>query len=484
MVPTKSHPGLFARVRFVFVALVVLFTALSGILAKMISENASADSGTVIIESNKTYGTLSTELTGRDIVVKSGATLTLSGKQRFNSLHIESGATVTHPALELTDIDLQTNELNTTGSEKVLDLEITNDLLVAGRIDVSGKGYPAYPAENITHDCMAKNTCGAGYGPGAGSNVDTHDEATRAAGAGHGGTGANGNINGTVSTKVLGGRAYDFAIRPTLHGSSGGSASRHRHDNHSDGGRGGGVVLIKASALQISGGGSIAANGLSQTGSANGDIWGGGGSGGTINILVDDPNPISSYISSATVSEYTELFNYGVANSEGTVIGATKSSQVTEERRGSGAVNHFYILGGDAVLKAQGGASQYGGLGAGGRIYVGKNDDASLNSSSIGVIKTTYSDSAMTKVESTFEKDQKVYVKILIYQPIDYSGKIVFTDDISNVQNGSVKTAEASLKDRNYDPYSGITSEARLTFEFPSGLKKGYEEITYEYVAN
>ena len=56
----------------------------------------------------------------------------------------------------------------------------------------------------------------------------------------------------------------------------------------------------------------------------------------------------------------------------------------------------------------------------------------------IKIIRLTYSDNGRANAESTFEKGEKVYVSIKIYEPGSGS-KIKITDRIFNFKSGSVK---------------------------------------------
>ena len=182
-------------------------------------------SDTLIETNNLTYE-------GQDMVV-SGCTVTINGAHAFNSLTVTNSGVVTHSPCVYDSVT------------KWVDLTIATDVFVAtgSAIDVSGKGY------------------GSDTGPGKGGGGNY------AGGGGYGGTGGR-SYNGS------GGGAYGAVLDPLDPGSGGGTG----YDGNAGGAGGGAVRLVVGGQLQLDG--SLLANGN------NDGTYGGGGSGGSINLHV------------------------------------------------------------------------------------------------------------------------------------------------------------------------------------------------------
>ena len=132
-------------------------------------------------------------------------------------------------------------------------LSCSDSLFVLGKLSVSDRG------------------CTQGQGEGAGSSISNGPSG----GGGHSGAGGNGIIGALVAA---GGQAFEFVHSgvPEYRGSGGGGTAT--------GGSGGGVIHILANGLvQLSGHGSIEANGQDGSDSSPGG-GGGGGSGGSVAI--------------------------------------------------------------------------------------------------------------------------------------------------------------------------------------------------------
>jgi hypothetical protein len=177
-----------------------------------------------------------------------GTTLTAFGRHRVASLTLERDslnrpALLTHPA----------NATSGSGNDIIVGLDLTvsgnvvvqgaDGTLVASRIDVAGRGFPA------------------ASGPGAGSNSAI--STLGAAGGGHGGFGAKGG-------KIVGGMPYGSILAPRDFGSGGGSHFVN------PGGTGGGAIKLHVLGTLTLGGSIIAdgAPGILRAGSgAGGSIW-------------------------------------------------------------------------------------------------------------------------------------------------------------------------------------------------------------------
>jgi hypothetical protein len=88
-------------------------------------------SADVILSSNVTISESDTTYDGRDILIV-GAAVAINGPHNFNSLHLISGAVLTHTA-------------NTSTATHKLDVTVAEQVIVdaTSKIDVSGKGYLA-----------------------------------------------------------------------------------------------------------------------------------------------------------------------------------------------------------------------------------------------------------------------------------------------------------------------------------------------------
>ncbi|MDP3012669.1 MAG: hypothetical protein Q8M92_00410 [Candidatus Subteraquimicrobiales bacterium] len=92
----------------------------------------------------------------------------------------------------------------------------------------------------------------------------------------------------------------------------------------------------------------------------------------------------------------------------------------------------------------------------------------------IKIIKLTYSDSARRNAESTFEKGEKVYVSIKIYEPGSGS-KIKITDRIFNFKSGSLKNFKFSSVSIPTPTVDGNQFSASIE------TKNGNNYFDYEY---
>lgn len=95
----------------------------------------------------------------------------------------------------------------------------------------------------------------------------------------------------------------------------------------------------------------------------------------------------------------------------------------------------------------------------------------------IKTIRLTYSDSARRNAESTFEKGEKVYVSVKIYEPGSQS-KIKITDRIFNFKSGSIGNFKFNGAD-----IDGATSidEGENQLSASIELKNGANYFDYEY---
>lgn len=161
--------------------------------------------------------------------------------REFTSLTVKNNAVLTHKAVTVGDMtqditggnESLADETTGTARWKKVDVETTGDIIfdTGGRIDVTGKGYPAATSrfENIQPDYSD----GRGYGPSGGESMDIHDQndpRSRGAGGGNGGVGTDGyggeHDNNTVFRR--GGAVNTFSPPSSFDfGSGGGFAHAH-----------------------------------------------------------------------------------------------------------------------------------------------------------------------------------------------------------------------------------------------------------------
>lgn len=244
--------------------------------------------------------------------------VTLNGdtKRHLNSLTIQNSGVLTHDALTWggqassggywnsdtdtnDDFNWKTGALTTHGKLKKVDLVLAGDLDVTtgGKIDVSGKGYT--DIDNTTYcggvNQLSRNHCDVKAGPGHGG-IETDNGG---GGGGHGGVGGN---HGGPGSAGVGGGFYEYlpsniyavsndvslnvkVQNPILPGSAGGYGEGGTGYYLSMGGAGGGVVIISAANINLSGQTSVInANGFNGNSNNAGSSKGGGGAGGTINL--------------------------------------------------------------------------------------------------------------------------------------------------------------------------------------------------------
>jgi hypothetical protein len=192
--------------------------------------NGSALGDLTLSSSNQL--TLSGSVSFKNLVVSNAAVLSLEGVAVANTLTLRSNAVVTVPVLV------------------GLDLTVSNMVVDASsRVDAGGKGYAGGTYASL------------GQGPGGGVSDGYYG-----AGGGYGGTG--GNAAGTN------GWVYGSVANPVDFGSGGGGGYGVK------GASGGGLIRLSAQSLRVDG--EFSASG--QPGENYGNYFGGGGSGGSVNI--------------------------------------------------------------------------------------------------------------------------------------------------------------------------------------------------------
>lgn len=108
----------------------------------------------------------------------------------------------------------------------------------------------------------------------------------------------------------------------------------------------------------------------------------------------------------------------------------------------------------------------------------GNTGGAGDSTDQILLYRDTYSNSARTSKESTFENGETVYVRLAVNFASSRSDKIKVIDDLTNADFTSVKSSNSFVVG---DDYGG--GSRRITFEL-NGVKKGKNIIDYEYKAS
>jgi hypothetical protein len=114
----------------------------------------------------------------------------------------------------------------------------------------------------------------------------------------------------------------------------------------------------------------------------------------------------------------------------------------------------------------------FGSNGPGGGGTIGDGTEQIL------LYRDTYSSSARTKKESTFENGETVYVRLAVYFNNSRSEKIKVIDDLTNADFNSIKSPNTFVVG---DDNGG--GSRRVVFEL-NGVNKGVNIIDYEYKAN
>ena len=189
------------------------------------------------------------ESTSGSVTVSSGATLQQDTTQQigFGTLTVMSGGVLTHTA-------------NISTLSHLINLNVAGDfnLQSGAAIVVDAMGYSGNGGSH------------AGFGPGGGGT----------GGARSGGGGGHGGAGGASSDGSTGGAGYDSVTNPTDLGSGGGGSTL---GGGVSGGAGGGAALIQVGGL-LTLNGLISANGTPGSADSYWGQGGGGGGGGTVNI--------------------------------------------------------------------------------------------------------------------------------------------------------------------------------------------------------
>ncbi len=226
-----------------------------------------------------------------------GATFVSSGDSRaqvlvvpqFSAITVAANATLTAPAWD-----------GVTGG--ILALACQGTAQIAGTVTMSGRGYRGFGHEG---QCSYRNQTGlrgeghagpgntqstANNGSGGGGGQGTQD-AAGGAGGGHGSAGSAGGACSAHVGGAAGAAVGDPALTSVFFGGAGGEGGSDEDGGYpGNGGHGGGIVLVWAGAVAVTG--AIVSDGTAggggsncSCGSGSGMGDGGGGAGGTIALL-------------------------------------------------------------------------------------------------------------------------------------------------------------------------------------------------------
>lgn len=201
----------------------------------------------------------------------------------------------------------------------VLIFEATDTANLNGIIDVSGKGFRGGKASIGSANCHKSdyyyaNTSSDGAekgegiaatkakfsrGMGANANGGGGGNANNAGGGGgsnasSGGEGGkeNDNCGGTIlSVGGKGGYALSYSAGTRVFMGGGGGAGHNNDGTGTDGGNGGGIVIVNANRI-VTNYATISGNGLNPKTTSSADAAGGGGGGGSVTFY--SPNPVTS----------------------------------------------------------------------------------------------------------------------------------------------------------------------------------------------
>ena len=161
--------------------------------------------------------------------------------------------------------------------------------------------------EGLPNGSYARGAPGNAGGGGTDGNPPANDENSGGGGGGNGGAGGMGGDSWNANTVSggLGGVAFPATVSRVTMGGGGGAGTTNNGTSdpntnttgiNSSGGTGGGLVMIRTS--EVTGTGTISANGATTLNTQN-DSTGGGGAGGTVIVVAQHTSPLSGLTVSA-----------------------------------------------------------------------------------------------------------------------------------------------------------------------------------------
>ncbi|PIS07845.1 hypothetical protein COT78_01240 [Candidatus Berkelbacteria bacterium CG10_big_fil_rev_8_21_14_0_10_43_13] len=283
-------------------------------------------------------------------------------KRHFASLTLNN-TTLNHTQITTSDVDGNNpsfslvNDISNAAHWKKVDLVVGKAIsLNASLIDVSNKGYPG----GINNQYSS-----VGYGPGHGWGCSRGTRGCSGSGAGYGGHGQNGDLAGGVAY----GDASFSGLPANFEWGSGGGGTEGKRV--SDGGPGGGRVMLFSDSIYMDSSSFILANGGDGTNDYK--TAPGGGSGGS--IIISFSKAFVNLHPTASLSSYAVRNPSGNDFGNAAAVGTVHySSSTLGQENNSPVVNSLYTN-----IQAVGGASHLstqGPAGGGGRIYIQQTDAA------------------------------------------------------------------------------------------------------------
>jgi uncharacterized repeat protein (TIGR01451 family) len=225
--------------------------------------------------------------TGGVLAVDIAGVLTLGGTVSVDGMGFRGGAGRVLTGGAGANTDYRTLATNAANGGKGEGVAGTPRYVYSGAAVVN-TGVEGYP-----NGSMARGAPGNAGGGGTDGHITGNDENTGGGGGGNGGAGGKGgnSWNSNLFVGGWGGAAFSSAQSRIAMGGGGGAGSSNNGTSdpntnttgiNSSGAAGGGIVIVRAE--QITGTGSITANGASALNVAN-DGGGGGGAGGTIVVV-------------------------------------------------------------------------------------------------------------------------------------------------------------------------------------------------------
>jgi len=228
---------------------------------------------------------------GGVLAIDVAGVLTLNGTVNVDALGFRGGAGRALAGGTGASTDYRTASSVATNGSKGESIAGTPQYLISG--SPSSPTLVNTGTDGLPNGSYARGAAGTGGGGGTDGNPAANDQNTGGGGGGNGGAGGVGgnSWNSNLAVGGIGGVAFPAAIsRVTMGGGGGAGTTNNGTENGStdvtgiasSGGTGGGLVMIRTS--ELTGTGTISANGGSTLSTQN-DSTGGGGAGGTVVVV-------------------------------------------------------------------------------------------------------------------------------------------------------------------------------------------------------
>ena len=311
----------------------------------------------------------------------------------------------------------------------------------------TGQANDGYP--NGSFDRGAPGNAGGG---GTEPNPQANDQNTGGGGGGNGGAGGQGGFswNTALNEGGLGGSTFPAAATKfALGGGGGASTDNNTPDYNTSGGAGGGIVILRAG--NVTGTGTINANGSAGQTAIN-DGGGGGGAGGTVVVAVK----------SGTLAGFTINANGGVGGNAWPTQ-APGAGNINSHGPGGGGGGGVVLQSGGAAVTVNGGAH---GSTTTSQLQFGSTSGASGVSST-----TTYS--ALPGTSSGAACVAVLTVTKLTTTPsVPDGGTATYTITVKNAA-GVAAATQVNISDTLPEPITnGFTYKANVTVALSGGATR------------